>query len=521
MTNFSIANQDQIKSLIAQQLADYQNALDEVGKMETESVFSEMAAEREEARAYQLESDIDRWESFKSTFDNIISTQLATINDKLSQINSIKAAAIDKKKDAAIRKESFKLLSSISDSLKVKLNELNEKINNCSDPAQKQAMIEKKEQLQTFYEKSKKIQDIKDDKQAMKEFKNLSEEMFIAYYPDKTLTTDQKKELLAKANSGSDDTSGSFQTISNIWSQYKVGLSTAKTQLEAKVQAMQNIIQAGQVAAPILSTIAPVVGTAAQIGLNLASTAATSSASAQSLDQVNKELAQYEKMIKTVDQIQEKVDKEFKKVEEKVHRIEERHHRRRKEIILSNNNNLTQDQLESIKSNASKMKENQVLFDSAINEGFDTVQSINDDLNYNEKTYKKLQNQTDSKKAELNKQTEVFISNANNNSPDNDVVKRLTDFVSGNTNDEAKIVLDKSLFALKDQLSEKFGDRVVVDKRNGNRRGDTDRRLTTQNNNNEANHARADIAGRRKGDRREGNHIFISDETIKKLYINS
>jgi hypothetical protein len=70
-------------------------------------------------------------------------------------------------------------------------------------------------------------------------------------------------------------------------------------------------------------------------------------------------------------------------------------------------------------------------------------------------------------------------------------------------------------------MAESFGnDRVIIDKRNGNRRDQVDRRAANENDN--KNHeSRSDVAGRRKGDRRQSNHVFISEETIYKLNLNS
>ena len=138
---------------------------------------------------------------------------------------------------------------------------------------------------------------------------------------------------------------------------------------------------------------------------------------------------------------------------------------------------------------------------------------------------KKSDTKKEEEKETLLKQTDQakFLDD-NNPEKKEGFVKKLCDFIRNSTDNETKVVIDKSLSELYSDLAGDFGtDRVVVDKRTGNRRSGEDRRLLAQKQQQETqqNNERSDTAGRRTGDRRAGNHIFISEDTIRQLDLRS
>lgn len=155
-----------------------------------------------------------------------------------------------------------------------------------------------------------------------------------------------------------------------------------------------------------------------------------------------------------------------------------------------------------------------------------TVSDLTDTINTMKKELQEKELQEEQKKVDLDKEAQTLRSQAEQAKND-DILSKLSTFIKSNTTDDTKVVIDKSLSDIYSELSVNFGeDRVVIDKRNGDRRAGSDRRLeakkaTSPQKDNNNFFDRKDVAGRRTGDRRQSNHIFISQETINNLNLQS
>lgn len=169
----------------------------------------------------------------------------------------------------------------------------------------------------------------------------------------------------------------------------------------------------------------------------------------------------------------------------------------------------------------SKQKASQSILSESL-----TVDQLTNQINDVKNQLRESDELSELKKNEVNKEARQIKDQAIK-SQSGDLISTISQFIKTNASENAKVVIDKSLSDLYSDLSMNFGsDRVVVDKRNGDRRSGNERRLETskttsdqKDNNNFFD--RKDVAGRRNGDRRQSDHIFISQETINNLNFQS
>jgi predicted nucleic acid-binding Zn-ribbon protein len=579
MTDFAI--RDQIKAMIANKMATFSNAMHEVSQAETEAIFADMSAKRAEYRAFELESAIAGMDRIKedSSLINNFKAQLLSVYSFFrymqtqvyifrsnAQIQSLQAkiADIQEKKqeyqqqiDGKVRGESFKMLNWCinkmekgTEKLEKELTKLDNQIASCDDEKEKQALLRKKAMMtqkltsmEQLIEQGAEINTIKDDKEAMKALYNYAQKLYVVANPNKTLTEEQLREKIAGFKPEGNSTIDYFNSSIKIWEQFIADRKEVMNDSMLR-KTLNNIGLFGKV----LPIISPVTGLPLQAGLAAAEQFVQTSAE-------NQEVAADESTVEGFKSTQEQAEKLNEAASNMANMVEEVQGSIQEEVQAANE--LTEEVMQElaeislqIDESNTKLQENMLTdqkeayahFKNSFNDEInghliskDSAESrINEkknqlnSLSYQLKQDKESLQQTNYKKSVNASQTEKEanqLKNAFQISPDNkeQLAKQVSNFVkeNKNTDDETKVVLDKSLAMLYDYMAESFGnDRVIIDKRNGNRRDQVDRRAANENDN--KNHeSRSDVAGRRKGDRRQSNHVFISEETIYKLNLNS
>lgn len=239
--------------------------------------------------------------------------------------------------------------------------------------------------------------------------------------------------------------------------------------------------------------------------------------------------------------ISERIDKisnseEFKALNQKVEDVSE------KITDLQENNNLVKIKIREIRQQEKIDVEGKALeMKSAIKDGYaSTLKTIQDSkqnasnlitsesltmdeltpqINNVKNQLKESQQLSEFKRIEVEKEANQ-IKNQAAQSKNNDLLSKISHFIKSNGSNDTKVIIDQSLSDLYSDLSVNFGsDRVVIDKRGGDRRGGEDRRLEAKKANNTSKDTnnffeRKDASTRRTEDRRQNNHIFISQDTV-------
>ncbi|MEW5821855.1 MAG: hypothetical protein AB1782_16795 [Cyanobacteriota bacterium] len=621
MTEF--ISKQHIQSILASKMAEFNNAMDKIKSAETEAIFADISAKRSEQRMSEFIGMISKWEGIKADSqminrhfnDSMLTSALFKLNalvSKMQSLESKKAQLEGVAKDAA-----FKLLDTSIQSLQGALQGIDQKLETCSNPQERQALLAKKETLSEFVQRAKEIKKIEDNTEAMKAFQKFSEDAYVKLNPEKDKYSEE--ELRAKLQSvkpAENTVFGYFNSIKGVWGLFKEGMDnsvqsmkekqtsieTQKTQMNEQEIAIKSKIEelnqkedsildslgdyakwatAGVLGASSLGLGLP-IATAAGVGsilyksitgkdeaankdqatnikdisqINLNDVPPEKRAEVETLLNEHKAIteekqkqeaaltainqeqaaieaqsAQIAKITETFENIDTQfsaIDQTFQEVENTINNIKDQYDVINKEIKTSSKESVIADIKNSNENSINKLKEDLKEAHLNIELKKKETDQISNEIQNLQVDLKKSETQNENKKQEAKKEVKQiqFLSQYEENK--SSFIQKLSNFIKSNADTDAKVVIDKSLSSLYDDLADDFGtDRVVIDKRGGDRRDGADRR--TLQNSQEANDntfdfskQRSDTAGRRKGDRRSSNHLFITEEVVSKLNLQS
>lgn len=513
MTDYLIRNQDYLLNQITQMTNEFNEAQREIRNAESEASFAQYKAVCAQVNAEELEFEIYKWNNILSSPFTLVQSLIAAKYEFLNSSETFKYSKRLKVRDHKVKVEVFKHLKSCTDNLQTNLDKINTELATTTNPDDTEDLLKAKEKLEGYIEKSNQIQQIDNDKEAMRAFKNLTKEMFIDYCPDKTLTTEQKQALLAKADVGEDEVNDSFHSILNVWSLFKDSSITAEEKLNKKAPVFVDDDSAVNATfSPLAESSAIDVSSDTESGeltinkQNLLDQQTQYDSDIDKLQDVStyiKENNVCQEIAQTVFNI-DYINKEFdEKYINKNSQINDVH----KPINFV---------LEDLKNTSKETIKKKNDYKKLSNNNEHSVYNLSNEIENSKQALSKLQCSEENKNHEI--KLNIDFINDNDDKSCNSIgklINKIEELAANTENNETKIVIDKSLFSLKDILNPIYGDRVVVNNRNSDRRQDNKRR--SDNVSTDAslfNENRENSDARRKADRRSTNQIFIFGETI-------
>ena len=561
--------------MIAAKMATFNNAMQEIADAETDAIFADMSSKKAEYRAFELESAIAGMEQTKMNSFKIsnlkaqliavqsifryskIEAFMARMSEKVQQLRE-QMATFQEYKDryeaqmnSQVRAESFKMLNWCmnkltdgTEKLEKSIEQLDARIESTEDPEQKALLIQQKEEaekkmlvMNQMIREAARINQIKDDQKAMKEFYQFAQQLYMVSNPRKDMTEEQMTQRLASTMPADDSVIGYFNALIGIWDLH---LEDRKLAFENQthVRMLQSMSRLN------LPSVLGVVSTGANAALTVLETQQEIQMSddqkavegfkdsqnnisqvGEGVNKINEQVQamqqQVNQQMAELDGVNREVTRQLEKLAEDVD-LSQLRVAKMMDIDYINN-------FERVKSSSSEQVSNLIkskeMAESKIQNNQRNIDLISRQIQEDKNKLNQIDKQKEHKK-EITQKEALYLRNIVNLHPEqkSNLVNKITDFVNENKDNdsETKVVLDKSLAMLHEYLTETMGTRVVIDKRDGDRRNSIDRRTVaqaeTQDTNNES---RNDVAGRRKGDRRKNNHVFISEDTIKKLNIQS